>query len=249
MRTLASVPRVIAPTTDYPGGRIQDKNNAVVPAVKGTPITELIYGDIVQFFQRIAQLGSITPNNTPDNVTNGHQLIEALIATIRTQIVASLTNKGVAELSTEAEVMAGSDNERIVTPYGLDRLVENLFAISDIGKTYTTPSTGHTLSGSAGGFTNIGSLVFVEGRFTLNIAGGSAGSDFRIQDSTGAGAMTGMVLNCRCYIPSTGAHFVAPCKTINSGGIFTLEIYNINGALFPTGVNMDFEFSGFYKLP
>jgi hypothetical protein len=78
MRLLSNIPNTDAPDSNYPGGRIRNKNNSTVPPVIGTPIIEELYGDIVQFFQRLLVLGSVTPNELPDNVTNGYQLIEAL---------------------------------------------------------------------------------------------------------------------------------------------------------------------------
>lgn len=69
MRKLSEQIGVQAPTTDYVKGRIVDNT---------TPVNEAINGDIIEFFHRMAWMASITENNLPDNVTNGHQLLQAL---------------------------------------------------------------------------------------------------------------------------------------------------------------------------
>lgn len=81
MRKLVDVPNTDTPTTDYPKGRIRNKNISNVPPIVGTPIIEELYGDIVQFFQRLLVLSGITENQLPDNVTNGYQTVEALLKT------------------------------------------------------------------------------------------------------------------------------------------------------------------------
>lgn len=79
MRLLSNIPNTDAPSSDYPGGKIRNKNISNVPPIIGTPIIEELYGDIVQFFQRLLVLGGVTPNELPDNVTNGYQTVEALL--------------------------------------------------------------------------------------------------------------------------------------------------------------------------
>jgi hypothetical protein len=90
MRKLADIPNTDAPSTNYPGGRIRNKNNSTVPPIIGTPIVEELYGDMVQFFQRLLVMGSVTPNDLPDNVTNGYQTIQALFSAILAQFAANV---------------------------------------------------------------------------------------------------------------------------------------------------------------
>ena len=108
MRVLSTISNVDAPTTDYPGGRIRNKNNAVVPPVVGSPVVEEMYGDIIQFFQRLLVLGGVTPNDLPDNVTNGYQAILALLNSVNLQLKAS-----------DAEAIAGTITTKFVTPANL----------------------------------------------------------------------------------------------------------------------------------
>lgn len=65
---------VTPPTTDYPFGRINDNDGTG----NGTPIVEAIYGDIHEFFAALLTSAQITPNDLPDNFTNGHQSVQAL---------------------------------------------------------------------------------------------------------------------------------------------------------------------------
>lgn len=61
---------------DYPNARI--KNNT--GSDDGTPVDEIVYGDLHEFFARLMRLAGIVYNNLPDNSTNGYQLVEAVAA-------------------------------------------------------------------------------------------------------------------------------------------------------------------------
>lgn len=73
-RQLSSQTNVVAPGGSYPYGRIKNDTGTG----DGTPVSEALYGDMHQFFARLMALTGITPNNNPDNTTNGFQLVEAL---------------------------------------------------------------------------------------------------------------------------------------------------------------------------
>ena len=72
-RDLQNQTNVIAPTSDYPSGRIKDDTGSN----DGTPVDESLYGDIHQFFAKILREANIEPNGLPDNVSNGFQLFNA----------------------------------------------------------------------------------------------------------------------------------------------------------------------------
>lgn len=74
MRRLQLKTNVLAPTTDYPYGRLKDNTGIA----NGTPVNELSYGDMHQFFERLMVLSGITPNDLPENNANGWQLADAL---------------------------------------------------------------------------------------------------------------------------------------------------------------------------
>lgn len=79
MRKLTDGTNVDAPTGDYPKGRTRDKAGAI----PGTIGNEVLFGDMVQFFQKLIIDAGITENDLPDNMTNSYQLIEALGSYIR----------------------------------------------------------------------------------------------------------------------------------------------------------------------
>jgi hypothetical protein len=67
-----------------------------------TLVGEGINQDLVQFFQKLADLASITFNDLPDNETNGYQLIEALETVVRS-FAATTGLKGTVEKATQQE--------------------------------------------------------------------------------------------------------------------------------------------------
>jgi hypothetical protein len=99
MRILSNISNVEAPDSDYPKGRIRNKN--LISGESGTPVVEEVYGDIIQFFQRIAELVEVTENDLPDNVTNGHQLIEAFKDFIKSQATMQWDNMTFIEVGSD----------------------------------------------------------------------------------------------------------------------------------------------------
>ncbi len=77
---LTSVPNIVGVSADYPNGRIRNSSTGI----SGTGVVEELYGDIIQFFEKLVIDAGISKNNMPDNVTNGYQLIAALDARIVT---------------------------------------------------------------------------------------------------------------------------------------------------------------------
>jgi len=60
----------------YPNGRI--KNNT--GGGDGTPVNEIVYGDIHEAKDKLMRLYGIQHNDLPDNEVNGYQFIDALVA-------------------------------------------------------------------------------------------------------------------------------------------------------------------------
>ena len=79
MRLLTAVPNTDPGSTDYPNGRVRDKAGVT----DGTTGGEVLFGDITQFFQKLVIDAGITENTLPDNVTNGYQLVTALMGKIK----------------------------------------------------------------------------------------------------------------------------------------------------------------------
>lgn len=118
-RQLSTFPNVDnSDPVNYPYGRV--KNNT--GGNNGTPVNELTTGDWWQFFAVLLDAASFTPNGLPDNNTDGFQLFNALVAIIQLEILvtnATESAAGSAELATQAETNAGTDDARIVTPLKL----------------------------------------------------------------------------------------------------------------------------------
>lgn len=73
-RALVNKTNVQAADGDYPYGRIKDNpgDNS------GTPVNELLYGDIHQFFERLMAKAGVTFNELPDGPYDVFQYYEAL---------------------------------------------------------------------------------------------------------------------------------------------------------------------------
>lgn len=74
MRKISSLPNSEPDSTDYPLGRIKDESNLEA----GTPVVEATYSDYIQSLGRFIIKSGITPNNLPENKTNGYQLVKAM---------------------------------------------------------------------------------------------------------------------------------------------------------------------------
>jgi hypothetical protein len=114
-RQLSAVPNIDPANSEYPAGKIRDDD----PPTDGTPVTEILYGDIIQFFHKLMRLAGVTYNNLSDNETSGFQFITALATYART-LQATDALKGTVELATNAETQAGIDTQRAVTPAALE---------------------------------------------------------------------------------------------------------------------------------
>jgi len=77
MRSLASNPNIDnGDLANYPNGRIKDNTGSN----DGTAVNERVKGDLHQAIEKLMRLYGITPNDLPDNETNGFQIIDALRA-------------------------------------------------------------------------------------------------------------------------------------------------------------------------
>lgn len=80
MRRLTEAQNIDSPTSDYPKGRARNRTES--PLTAGTIFSEELMGDAIQLFQKLVTDAEITENGTPDNETNGYQLLEALVAKV-----------------------------------------------------------------------------------------------------------------------------------------------------------------------
>lgn len=82
MRTVENLNNVEAPDGDYLSGRTKDASPA--GSRNGTPVNEALLGDIKEFFEKLMREAGITPNDLPDNTSNGFQLYQAFLNQTKT---------------------------------------------------------------------------------------------------------------------------------------------------------------------
>jgi len=73
MRSLNSSDNTNAVSADYPYRQVRD----TVGATDGTKLWERIFADMIHGIQKVIRLVGLTPNDLPDNETNGYQILEA----------------------------------------------------------------------------------------------------------------------------------------------------------------------------
>lgn len=73
---LANKTNVDPPSGPYPFGNIKDETGLN----DGTPVDKAVYADFHQFFAKLLYESFITPNNLPENATNGFQYFDAFRA-------------------------------------------------------------------------------------------------------------------------------------------------------------------------
>lgn len=128
MRILDTNPNVDnSDLINYPNGRI--KNNT--GSGNGTPVNERVYGDLHQAIAKMMRLYNITPNNLPDNETNGFQIIESIVALAsKNDFILSLSlNSGVLSIPIKLGLML--TGEQIVCKAAFDLGAETQIKGSD----------------------------------------------------------------------------------------------------------------------
>lgn len=83
--------RHVAASGDYPRGDIKDNPS-------GTLVNKVMMTDTIQFFSKLMAEVGVTPNGTPDNLTNGYQLYKALL-----EFTFGNANPGAINVAAEAE--------------------------------------------------------------------------------------------------------------------------------------------------
>jgi len=121
MRNLFNMPNVDKSNlADYPDGRVKDNDGTD----NGTPVSEQTKGDIHQLFQKLMRLYDITPNNLPDNETNGYQLVEAFKALASKNDYIYPLNTNGTELVVDIKFAQMLENEYILCLAGVNKGVE-----------------------------------------------------------------------------------------------------------------------------
>ncbi len=104
MRLLSTKANTEAPDSDFPYGRIRDKT-AMTP---GSKVNENMWGDIIQFFEKMMSLSGISANGLPDNAYTGFQLVDALINRIQFYVAGEATVRAAA-VAAEAATRGSAD--------------------------------------------------------------------------------------------------------------------------------------------
>lgn len=87
-RSLASKPNVDAPGGNYPYGRVRNNPGDNT----GTNADENLFGDLIQFFERLMALGGVSANGQPENSSSGFQYVTALLNTVLNTIGMGASN-------------------------------------------------------------------------------------------------------------------------------------------------------------
>lgn len=105
---------------NYPNGRIKNNDGSG----NGTPVNEIVKGDIHEFFDKAMRLYGINHNGLPDNETNGYQLIDAVVAMAsKNDFVLNLTSvSGVLNVATKIGKL--KDNESFILKAAIDKGAE-----------------------------------------------------------------------------------------------------------------------------
>ena len=138
MRILSSNPNVDkSDLVNFPDGRIKDNDGSG----NGTGINERTNGDIHQTISRLMRKYGIIPNNLPDNVTNGFQIVEAIQALAsKNDFVLALTDVG-GVLSVPIKFSFMDENESVVCKSGINLASQTKIKGSD-ATTFNTTYVG-----------------------------------------------------------------------------------------------------------
>ena len=128
MRILSSNPNVDqSDLVNFPDGRIKDNDGSG----NGTGINERTNGDIHQTISRLMRKYGIIPNNLPDNVTNGFQIVEAIQALAsKNDFVLALTDVG-GVLSVPIKFSFMDENESVICKSGINLATQTQIKGSD----------------------------------------------------------------------------------------------------------------------
>lgn len=108
-RILANQTNIEAPSGDFPFGRIKNDTGSG----DGVPVDEKVYGDLHQLVAKLVDETGIVLNDLPDNVSNGFQFFEALLALETTQSLqnaSDILNNTLAILSNQAAIGVANGN-------------------------------------------------------------------------------------------------------------------------------------------
>ena len=104
----------------YPNGRIKNQTGLG----DGTPVNEIVYGDIHEAKDKLMRLYGITHNGLPDNEINGYQLVDALIALASKNDFTLPLNSTGGILTVPLKVSYLKENETFLLKANIDKTTE-----------------------------------------------------------------------------------------------------------------------------
>jgi hypothetical protein len=192
---------VVSPSGTYPFGDVKD-------APSGTVVDKKMVTDMLQFFQKMASQTGVTLNSTPDNVTNGYQLMQSVTSAINSYAATWVLNT----------LGANYDNTKTYVIYGCETATSNGYVFYN-GKIYYC--TGRSGPSCGGGLVDIlqmtSPMSYTSGLQTLNIVCGTSG--------TGIADYSAVV-----YLNSWTDF--TPVFGSGAGGSFTVDLADVKSARY-----------------
>lgn len=224
MKALRNKVNVTAPDGTYIYGKLRNNPGDNT----GTPVDEELFNDSMQLFEAVMADAGITPNNLPDNLTNGFQLYNAFIEFVRNK-QASETQKGTAEIATNAETITGTDALRMITPANLTAWAAQAWVlrqnVADV--TYTVVGIGVTVGQSKIKYRLIGKTMHII--FYAEVTNSvNAPTEFYILIPDSKTANVGFDFYFTAQMLDAGS-FVNCIGKIETGNNTKIKIYPANG--------------------
>lgn len=196
----------------------------------GTPVDKRTYNDVHFFMRAILWAAGVTPNGLPESASL-MQYLPALLTIIRAQ-QASTTQAGTAEIATDAETVAGTDNTRMVTPAKLDFWWDANFnqVWQSVAATIFSISNGSDFANASFLWQVIGTTVHLRYRFTVDAtAAGKVTAILSIPGALGITAVTPQTSNPCSYVQPDGSTDGFGILRIGNGGDLTKMVATLPG--------------------
>lgn len=181
-------------STEYPYGNIRNNDGSN----NGTPVDVNTYADFHQFFAALMDNAALVFNNLPENATNGFQYLAAFNLSVR-KVVATDALKGVAALATQAEVIAGTDDEKIITPLELATYLGAWVTRSNIADLNVSGGAGIVKNGCLIEYKIIGKTMLMNYRFQVSNTTAPTGFTLLIPDGKTVAHTNDIGTTCICY--------------------------------------------------
>lgn len=206
--------------TNYPFGAINDDDGSN----NGTPVDRATYNDYHVFFRQLLALASIVPNGLPESASNIQYLL-ALAKYVRAQ-QADETQAGTLEVASDAETLAGTANDRAITPKKL--LYYHNQAWTSVNPTASSYVNGSNFVPVHFRWRRVGTMVTVRFRCTVDAtSAGDVVGIVTIPASLGITAIAPQTTNAiTFYQPSDSTPNYAQC-IIGNGTDYTKMVFRI----------------------